>query len=40
LRPELILSAMIGVYVVVFGWLTWLQQANFRTFDFDMGIVD
>jgi len=40
LRPELILSAMIGVYVVVFGWLTWLQQANFGTFDFDMGVFD
>jgi uncharacterized membrane protein len=39
-RPEVVLAAMIGAYVVVFGWLTWLQQANFSTFDFDMGVFD
>ncbi len=24
----------------LFGWLTWLQQANFGTFDFDLGLFD
>lgn len=31
---------MVAAYVGLFGWLTWLQQANFGTFDFDMGIYD
>lgn len=40
LRPEPVLAAMIMVYAGVFGRLTWLQQANFGTFDFDMGVFD
>lgn len=28
------------MYVIIFGWLTWLQQANFGTFDFDLGVFD
>ncbi len=32
--------ALVGVYVVVFGTLTWRQQSNFGTFGFDMGIYD
>ena len=39
-RPELVLAAMVAVYLALFGWLTWLQQANFGTFDFDMGVFD
>jgi uncharacterized membrane protein len=39
-RPESVLAAMILTYVAVFGWLTWLQQANFGTFDYDMGVFD
>lgn len=39
-RPEVALGAMVGVFAAVFGWLTWLQQANFGTFDFDMGVFD
>lgn len=39
-RPEFFLSAMIGAYIFIFGWLTWLQQSNFATFDYDMGIFD
>lgn len=35
-----IAMAMIVVYVVVFGTLTWRQQSNFGTFGFDMGIYD
>ena len=31
---------MVGVYVVLFGDLTWRQQSNFGTFGFDMGIYD
>jgi len=31
---------MVATYVAVFGWLTWLQQANFGTFDYDMGFFD
>jgi uncharacterized membrane protein len=38
--PELVLGIMIVSYIAVFGWLTWLQQANFGTFDYDMGIFD
>lgn len=40
LRPEVVLATMIAAYVGLFGWLTWLQQANFGTFDYDMGIFD
>ncbi|HUI04159.1 MAG TPA: DUF2079 domain-containing protein [Acidimicrobiales bacterium] len=39
-RPQLVLAAMVLTYSAVFGWLTWLQQANFGTFDYDMGIFD
>lgn len=38
--PESALALMIGAYVALFGWLTWLQQSNFGTFDFDMGVFD
>jgi uncharacterized membrane protein len=31
---------MIGLYVAYFGALTWAQQANYGTFDFDLGIFD
>lgn len=31
---------MIGLYVIYFGVLTWAQQSNFGTFDFDLGIFD
>lgn len=31
---------MVGLYVAVFGQLTWAQHANFATFGFDMGIYD
>src|SRR5688572_29120536 len=31
---------MVGLYVAVFGTLTWHQQANYGTFGFDMGIYD
>jgi len=39
-RPEVVLGVLVGLYVAVFGWLTWLQQANFGTFDFDLGVLD
>ena len=39
-RPETVLALMVATYVAVFGWLTWLQQANFGTFDYDMGFFD
>jgi uncharacterized membrane protein len=31
---------MVGAYVLVFGWLTWAQHANFGTFGYDMGLYD
>ena len=34
-----LVAALVG-YVGLFGWLTWLQQANFGTFDFDLGVFD
>ncbi|MBA3015550.1 MAG: DUF2079 domain-containing protein [Proteobacteria bacterium] len=34
------LAAMIATYTLVFGYLTWSQQANFGTFGYDMGIYD
>jgi uncharacterized membrane protein len=40
LNPWFALGAMISIYVVVFGTLTWRQQSNFATFGFDMGIYD
>jgi uncharacterized membrane protein len=38
--PAVVLGALIGAYVVVFGTLTWAQQSNFGTFGFDMGLYD
>jgi len=38
--PASVLSAMIALYIYVFGALTWSQQSNFGTFGFDMGIYD
>ena len=38
--PVWILIGMMGVYVAVFGTLTWRQQSEFGTFGFDMGIYD
>ncbi|HUR76439.1 MAG TPA: DUF2079 domain-containing protein [Acidimicrobiales bacterium] len=35
-----VLGALLGVYVVIFGTLTWKQQSNFATFGYDMGIYD
>ena len=40
LKPRVLLPAMIGLYVVYFGILTWAQQSNFGTFDFDFGVFD
>ena len=40
LRAELVLATMILTYMVVFGKLTWLQQSNYGTFDFDLGVFD
>jgi uncharacterized membrane protein len=39
-RPQAVLVLMILAYVVVFGRLTWMQQSNYGTFGFDMGIFD
>ena len=38
--PVTALVALMGLYVAVFGSLTWSQQSNFGTFGFDMGIYD
>jgi len=38
--PRAVLAAMIAAYIVVFGRLTWIQQTNYGTFGFDMGIFD
>jgi uncharacterized membrane protein len=38
--PFAVLFALMVLYVVVFGWLTWQQQRNYSTFGFDMGIHD
>ncbi|HEX7166824.1 MAG TPA: DUF2079 domain-containing protein [Acidimicrobiales bacterium] len=35
-----VLAAMVGGYVAVFGLLTWRQQTNYGTFGFDMGLHD
>ena len=39
-RPVVALGLLVGVYVLVFGSLTWAQQANFGTFGYDMGLYD
>jgi uncharacterized membrane protein len=38
--PAVLVGLLVGVYVAVFGSLTWAQQANFGTFGFDMGLYD
>lgn len=38
--PAAVLAALVALYAATFGWLTWAQHANFRTFGFDMGIYD
>jgi uncharacterized membrane protein len=38
--PVGVLSAMVTLYALVFGRLTWVQQSHFGTFGFDMGIFD
>jgi len=38
--PAVVLGALVAVYVLVFGTLTWAQQSNFGTFGFDMGLYD
>jgi uncharacterized membrane protein len=35
-----VLAAMVTLYVVVFGTLTWRHQSNYGTFGFDHGIFD
>lgn len=35
-----LLAAMVGFYVAIFGFLTWRQHANYGTFGFDMGLHD
>jgi uncharacterized membrane protein len=35
-----VLGLLVGVYVLVFGRLTWAQHANFGTFGYDMGLYD
>ena len=40
LAPQSALALMIGLYVYVFGRLTWAQQSNYATFGFDMGVFD
>jgi uncharacterized membrane protein len=38
--PASVLGLLVGVYVVVFGRLTWSQHSNFGTFGYDMGLYD
>jgi uncharacterized membrane protein len=38
--PPAVLAGLIGVYVAVFGHLTWRQHANWRSLGFDTGIYD
>ncbi len=38
--PAVVLGALIAVYVLVFGHLTWAHHSNFGTFGFDMGLYD
>ena len=40
LRPEFVLGAMVLAYAIIFGRLTWIQQSNFGTTDYDMGVFD
>ncbi|HET9089268.1 MAG TPA: DUF2079 domain-containing protein, partial [Acidimicrobiales bacterium] len=40
IQPRFVLALMIGLYVVYFGTLTWSQQSNFGTFDYDLGFFD
>ena len=39
-RPWIALAAMVLAYAGIFGRLTWLQQSNYGTADYDMGIFD
>jgi len=38
--PIVVLAGMVGLFVVVFGTLTWIQHTNYGTFGFDMGLHD
>jgi uncharacterized membrane protein len=38
--PAVVLGALVGGYVLVFGALTWAQQSKFGTYGFDMGLYD
>ncbi len=38
--PPTVLAALVGLYVAVFGHLTWRQHANWRALGFDTGIYD
>jgi uncharacterized membrane protein len=39
-RPEVVLTAMIAIYVFVFGRLVYVNHRAFGTFGFDLGIFD
>jgi uncharacterized membrane protein len=39
-NAQLVLGALILLYIATFGVLTWRQQSRFGTFGFDMGIYD
>ena len=39
-KPEVVLGAMVLLYCVFFIRLTWIQQAHYGTYDYDMGIFD
>ncbi|HUR76438.1 MAG TPA: DUF2079 domain-containing protein [Acidimicrobiales bacterium] len=39
-RPLMLVVAMVALYLVVFGTLTWRHQSNYGTFGFDHGIFD
>lgn len=39
-RPEIVLTAMISIYVLVFGRLVYINHEAFGTFGFDLGIFD
>ncbi|MEA3075775.1 MAG: hypothetical protein QOF60_683 [Actinomycetota bacterium] len=38
--PQGFLAVGVGLYVAVFGWLTWRQQSAYGTFGYDMGLHD
>ena len=38
--PVMVLGALVAVYVLVFGTLTWSHHSNFGTVGFDMGLYD